>query len=210
MTILLAYLVGSTPTGFLMGKARGIDIRVVGSGNIGATNVFRTLGVPAGIAVMLIDVAKGWIAVALVARWCNGLFLGGYSELTQEWVRLCAGFGAVLGHNYTCWLKFKGGKGISTSAGALAALVPVPLLIILTVFVIVLTTTRYVSLASMAASFTLPFATWFTGLSGNLIGVTAAMAALAIYKHKANIQRLIHGTESRVGRKKPGLFKQPT
>jgi len=210
VTALIAYFVGSTPTGFLVGKARSIDIRVVGSGNIGATNVFRILGVPAGIFVMLVDAAKGWISVALVAKWCAAVFLVGYSDLTQEWLRLCAGLGAVLGHNYTCWLRFKGGKGISTSAGVLTALVPVPLLIILTVFVLVLATTRYVSLASVAASLTLPFATWLTGRSGNLIGVTAAMAALAIYKHKTNIQRLIQGTENRVGRKRssPEMPKQ--
>jgi glycerol-3-phosphate acyltransferase PlsY len=200
---LLAYLVGSTPTGFLVAKARGVDIRAVGSGNIGATNVFRVLGVPAGTFVMVADAAKGWFSAKLVAKWAATVFLAGYSDLTVEWLALCAGFGAVLGHNYTCWLRFKGGKGISTSAGVLLAIVPVPLMIILTVFVIVLATTRYVSLASMAASFTLPFATWLTGRSGNLIGVTAAMAVLAIYKHKANIKRLIQGTESRVGGKQP-------
>ena len=200
---MLAYLIGSTPTGYLVAKARGIDIRSVGSGNIGATNVFRVLGVPAGSFVMVADAAKGWISVALLAKWLATVFLVGYSDLTVEWLKLCAGFGAVLGHNYTFWLRFKGGKGISTSAGVLVAIVPIPLLIILSVFVIVLATTRYVSLASVAASFTLPFATWWTGLSGNLIGVTAAMAVLAIYKHRTNIRRLIQGTESRVGRKKP-------
>jgi len=211
LTTVLAYLVGSTPTGFLVAKARGIDIRAVGSGNIGATNVFRILGVPAGIFVMLMDAAKGWLPAALLAKWLATLFLAGYSDLTVEWLHLCAGLGAVLGHNYTCWLRFKGGKGISTSAGVLAAIVPVPLLIILTVFVLLLLTTRYVSVASIAASFTLPFATWLTGRSGNLIGVTAAMAVLAIYKHKTNIKRLIQGTENRLGgRPRPPDAVPPT
>ena len=172
--------------------------------------MFRILGVPAGIFVMLVDAIKGWIPAFLLAKLFAGIFLQGYSQLTIEWLALCAGLGAVLGHNYTCWLRFKGGKGISTSAGVLAAIVPTPLLIILTVFVVVLLTTRYVSLASIAASFTLPFATWLTGLSGNLIGVTAAMAVLAIYKHKTNIKRLLQGTENRLGRKPRSVAPGPT
>jgi glycerol-3-phosphate acyltransferase PlsY len=115
---------------------------------------------------------------------------------------IIAAVAAVLGHNYTCWLRFKGGKGIATSAGVLAALVPVPLLIILSVWIVVFALSRYVSLASMSASFTLPFATWLVGYPLILILVTAAMAAMAIFKHKGNIKRLIAGTENRFGRKK--------
>jgi glycerol-3-phosphate acyltransferase PlsY len=103
----------------------------------------------------------------------------------------------VIGHNYTCWLWFKGGKGIATSAGVLLALVPLSLGIILTVWVIIFVTTRYVSLASVSASVTLPFAAWLTRESTTIVAVTGAMGALAVYKHRANIQRLLNGTESR-------------
>lgn len=205
LTALLAYLLGSVPTGFLVGKARGLDIRMIGSGNIGATNVFRALGTPAGIFVLLMDALKGWLAVAVVASICCNWAAPSASATLREWFRIVGGFCAILGHNYTCWLHFKGGKGIATSAGVLAALVPYALLIILGIWIIVFATTRYVSLASICASAALPPATWLTGGSATLIIITAAMAALAIYKHRSNISRLLGGTENRFGRKKPPL-----
>ena len=115
------------------------------------------------------------------------------------YLRLVAGLAVVLGHNYTCWLRFKGGKGIATSAGVLAGIVPVALLIILSLWIILFSLTRYVSVGSLAASFTLPFATWFTTKNWTLTLVTGAMGVLAIYKHKGNIQRLLNGTENRIG-----------
>ena len=135
----------------------------MGSGNIGATNVFRILGKTAGVFVLLADAAKGWLAVVLVAKWVADWFYPAAGPLAHEWFRLCAGIAAILGHNYTCWLHFKGGKGIATSAGVLVALVWLPLLIILGVWIVVFAVSRYVSLASICASFALPFATWFTG-----------------------------------------------
>ena len=170
----------------------------MGSGNIGATNVFRFLGKPAGVFVLLADAAKGWLAVFLVAKWVANWFFPDASALSREWFHLCAGMAAILGHNYTCWLHFKGGKGIATSAGVLVALVPMPLLIILSVWIVVFVLSRYVSLAS-----------WFVGKSLKLIIVTAALGALAIYKHRANIQRLIKGTESRISLKKPSPSGAP-
>jgi glycerol-3-phosphate acyltransferase PlsY len=202
LTALIAYLLGSIPTGFLVARARGVDIRTVGSGNIGATNVFRILGKVAGLFVLLADAAKGWLAVFVIARLVSGWCYPEAGATAQEWFRLCAGVAAILGHNYTCWLHFKGGKGIATSAGVLVALVPVPLLIILGVWIIVFAFSRYVSLASISASFVLPWAAWAFGQSRTMILVTAALAALAIYKHKANIQRLLNGTENRIGAKK--------
>ena len=202
LTALAAYLLGSIPTGFLVAKARGIDIRAVGSGNIGATNVFRQLGTPAGVMVLLADALKGWLAVAGIAYWCGQIFYSSAGPQAREWLRIGAGFAAVLGHNYTCWLHFKGGKGIATSAGVLAGLVPWALLIILGIWLIVFALKRYVSLASICASAGLPFATWLTGGSLTLITLTAVMTTLAIYKHKANIQRLMSGTESRIGARK--------
>lgn len=199
---MLAYLLGSIPTGFLFGKARGIDIRTIGSGNIGATNVVRSLGKGAGALVLLADAAKGWLAVAIVARLVSDTLHMPTDHLNQEWLAICAGLAAILGHNYTCWLHFKGGKGIATSAGVLIALVPLPLLIILAVWIAVFVITRYVSLASICASVALPFACWATARGTALVLVTAAMAALAVFKHKANIQRLLQGTETRLSLKR--------
>jgi glycerol-3-phosphate acyltransferase PlsY len=201
LTAVAAYLLGSMPTGFLVAKARGIDIRTVGSGNIGATNVFRAVGKPAGIFVLLMDALKGWLAVAVLAKMICGSVCPETSLQTQEYLRILAGISAILGHNYTCWLHFKGGKGIATSAGVLVALVLKPFLIILAVWIVVFALSRYVSLGSIAAAITLPFATWLTGQSLTMIGVTSGMSALAIYKHKANIKRLLQGTESRIGNK---------
>jgi glycerol-3-phosphate acyltransferase PlsY len=204
LTILLAYLLGSIPTGYLVAKARGIDIRTVGSGNIGATNVFRHLGTPAGVFVLLADAAKGLVAVMVVSNLVASAFHISAGSQTHEWLRLVAGFTAILGHNYTCWLNFKGGKGIATSAGVIGALVPWSLVIILSVWLIVLALSRFVSLASIAAAATLPFAAWLTRESLTIIIITALMAVLAIYKHKANINRLLNGTENRIGKKRAG------
>jgi len=201
LTILTAYLLGSIPTGFLVGKSKGIDIRTVGSGNIGATNAFRILGKPAGIFVLLADALKGWLAVAIVAPLMQAWLAPSLNQIAAEWLRLSAALAAVLGHNYTCFLHFKGGKGIATSAGVLIALVPWALLIIGIVFLVVVALTRYISLGSISASFTLPFATWITTKSINMTVVTAIMATLAIYKHRGNIKRLLEGTESQFGRK---------
>ena len=192
-----AYLLGSIPTGYLLARAKGIDIRTVGSGNIGATNVMRILGKPAGIFVSLMDALKGWVAVEGVTHLV--FFLFGKPLSDPVIFRIVAAFAAVFGHNYTCWLNFKGGKGVATSAGVLAALVPAAMMMSLGVWVILIALTRYVSIGSIAGSFTLPFATWFWTKNWTLTIATGAMGALAIYKHKANIQRLLSGTESRVG-----------
>jgi acyl phosphate:glycerol-3-phosphate acyltransferase len=198
-TALAAYLIGSLPTGYLVARARGIDIREKGSGNIGATNVFRILGKPAGIFVLVVDGLKGYAACA----WISDLMLRWFAnpEIAGETVRITAGIAAILGHNYTCWLRFKGGKGIATSAGVLAALVPAALLIILAIWIIVFALTRYVSLASISAAFSLPIAAWVTRNHLSVVLVTTAMGALAIYKHRANIHRLLEGTENRIGSK---------
>ena len=209
VTLLIAYLLGSIPTGFLVAKARGVDIRTVGSGNIGATNVFRILGKTAGIFVLLADAAKGWLAVFVVARLVCGWCYPGAEKQAQEWFNLGAGVAAILGHIYTCWLHFKGGKGIATSAGVLLALVPGALLIALGIWIVVFALSRYVSLASISAAFSLPFAAWLRGESKTIIAVIAGLAVLAIYKHKANIKRLMKGTENRIGPKKPASSDSP-
>jgi len=199
----VSYLLGSIPTGFLVAKGRGIDIRTVGSGNIGATNVFRYLGKPAGVFVLLMDALKGWAAVVGLARLVALLVYPSADAQTREWLGVAAGISAILGHNYTCWLHFKGGKGIATSAGVLAALVPTALVIALGIWGVVCVATRYVSLGSIVAAFSLPFLAWLTGASVTMIWVAGIMGALAIYKHKTNIRRLLNGTENRIGGKKP-------
>jgi len=194
---ILGYLLGSIPTGFMVAKSRGIDIRTVGSGNIGATNVLRTLGKPAGIAVLLADAFKGWSAVVLLPLLVSLLFGLSPDRVTREVYAILGGVSAILGHNYTCWLQFKGGKGIATSAGVLVALVPWALLIILALWILTFAFTRYVSLASIAAAVALPFAAALTKESVIKVLITSAMSILAIYKHRANIQRLLAGTEPR-------------
>ena len=201
--ILLSYLLGSIPTGYLVAKAKGVDIRSVGSGNIGATNVFRILGKGAGIFVLTADALKGALAVLVVAPviWGEPPCHCHDHELVQA--QGFAGISAILGHNYTCWLKFKGGKGIATTAGVFAALAPGALGIALSAWLVVFAASRYVSLASIVAAVALPLAVWLMGNGALLIGVSTALGALAIYKHKANLQRLLAGTESRIGAKKP-------
>jgi glycerol-3-phosphate acyltransferase PlsY len=203
LVALFAYLLGSIPTGYLVAKAKGIDIRSVGSGNIGATNAMRVLGKPAGIAVLLADALKGLVAAALVLNFSPamhdampGVFPADDSGRFN--LAVFAGLCAVLGHNYTCWLRFKGGKGIATTAGVYFALAPLSVSIALGVWIILFVATRYVSIASIAAAVALPTAVWLTQSSLFLGLVTTALGALAIYKHKANIQRLMAGTENRI------------
>lgn len=200
LALIFAYLFGSLPTGYLVGKAKGIDIRKSGSGNIGATNAFRLLGKKVGIFVLLTDALKGAAACLIVPVLVCALFKS--MEPKAPILALVAGIGAILGHNYTCWLRFKGGKGIATSAGVLFALVPLAAATILAVWIVVFLLTRYVSLASILAAATLPFAAWFWNAKAGTVWVCAGVAALAIYKHRSNVQRLLNGTEHRFASKK--------
>jgi len=205
VTALVAYLLGSIPTGYLVAKSRGVDIRTVGSGNIGATNVFRILGKPAGIFVLIVDALKGFVACRFVGLFAHRLIAGSLEmdSTTDEYLKIIGGVFAILGHNYTCWLKFKGGKGIATSAGVTLALLPLAMGISLGVWLLLLAITRYVSVASIGAAFVLPFAAWWPARSSRtMIIVAAAIGVLAIYKHRVNIQRLRNGTENRVGKKR--------
>lgn len=199
---LAAYFLGSIPTGYLVARSRGMDIRTFGSGNIGATNVFRALGKRAGTLVLLIDLMKGYVAVVVVSRLMTFSLLPGAEGPTREMLAITAGICAVLGHNYTCWLGFKGGKGIATSAGVILAWVPAALLIIAGIWLFVLAVSRYVSLASIAAALFLPAAIWLTRGSPRMIIIGIILGALAVYKHRTNIERLCKGTEHRLGAKR--------
>jgi glycerol-3-phosphate acyltransferase PlsY len=213
LVALAAYLLGSIPSGYLVAKAKGVDIRTVGSGNIGATNVFRILGKPAGVLVLLMDALKGFCAVVLVVNyyhelhdvWPRVFTLGEVADAQlREHLGITAGLCAVLGHNYTCWLRFKGGKGIATTGGVYAALAPLAVGIAFGAWLILFVVTRYVSVASLAAAVALPTAVWLTTGSLVLGLVTTALGLLAIYKHKANIRRLLDGKENRLSFKHKG------
>ncbi len=202
LTVLISYLIGSLPAGYLAGAIRGVDVRTAGSGNIGATNVFRVLGKTAGIAVLLVDGLKGFAAARWVPLLVNQWFPG---AAALDNLALAAGAGAVLGHVYTCWLKFKGGKGIATSAGVGFAWAPEACAVTLAIWIVVFAATRYVSVASIVAAVVLPLAVWAFKYGTKMTIVMTGLGILAICKHKANIRRLLDGTENRVSAKK----KQP-
>ncbi len=208
-----SYFLGSIPTGFLWAKARGIDIRKVGSGNIGATNVMRALGKGPGLAVLLIDAAKGFLPVLLLPRSLIFMQLGDDGSHAQNLIRAmqitCCIF-VIAGHNWTCWLKFKGGKGVATSAGALLAFLPVPFLCAFGVWVIVFAIWRYVSLASIVGAVAMPIATVFYEKDTATFVFTVVLAVVVIYKHRPNIQRLLAGTEKRIGGRKEAGGKGAT
>lgn len=202
---LFAYLLGSIPTGFLVGKARGVDIRKMGSGNIGATNVFRMLGRGPGILVFVCDALKGLAAVLAARGLLGSAWLPDAAGFVLASAGITAGIAAILGHNFTPWLGFKGGKGIATSAGVLLGILPIAMLGALGAWLALFYSTRYVSVASMGAALALPAVTGllvaFHGADRSLLWFSLAVGALAIWRHRSNIARLRAGTESRIERK---------
>ena len=208
VTALTSFLAGSIPTGWLVARLFKLDIQAVGSGNIGATNVFRVLGRGAGLFVLTVDAMKGVIAVLGVPVLIAACFLtkGIQPPESWAWLPIVGGLWAVLGHNYTPWLRFRGGKGIATSAGVLVSLLPIAFGFALITFLVVLAFTSYVSLASLVAALILPFAAWLTQSNPRLVWLAAVLAALAFYKHRSNIRRLIAGKENRFNQPKPPAF----
>ena len=198
-----SYLLGSIPFGFLAGRLAGIDIRKAGSGNVGATNVVRVLGKRYGYPVFALDFLKGFGAVKVSMLMATGRPAEWNSS---EIVGILAAMSSILGHLYPPWLKFKGGKGVATSAGALLALTPVPTLIGVAIWLIVFWMTRYVSLASITATVVLPIVILVvTSQDPNngkpLVYASACVAAVVIWRHRSNLSRLIRGTEPRFTRK---------
>ncbi len=190
-----SYLIGAIPASFIMGKlVRGIDLREHGSGNLGAANTFRVLGPRAAIPVLLFDIGKGFVAVWYLSKIGGG----------NVWIAMLAAVTVVLGHNYSIFLRFSGGKGVGTTAGAFLALAPQALAICIGVWIVMLLVTRIVSLASMVAAVSLPVS---IVLSERLLGadshplvlaLSILVALLVIYKHRPNIRRLREGTEKRI------------
>jgi len=206
LILTLSYLAGSIPTSILAGRLlRGIDIRRHGSGNAGATNTFRVLGWKAGLAVAAIDVAKGFLAVLLIARIRISGGPGAAAVLIQppSLLPVLAGCAAILGHIFPVFARFRGGKGVGTGAGAMFALHPAVAGCCLFVFVVTALLTGYVSLSSILASITLPVSYLvITALQGEpfdaaWIVFTWCVAAAIVYMHRKNIRRLFRGTESR-------------
>ncbi len=189
----VAYLFGSVPYGLILTKLAGLgDIRSVGSGNIGATNVLRTGHKGLAALTLLLDVAKG-VAAVLIAKWFGGLH--GFAILCS----LIAGFAVVIGHVFPVWLKFKGGKGVATTFGVILALTPGTGAVTGAVWIFMLLVFRYSSLAAIAAAVVAPlFAFGYAGQSDGLL--TSALALLVLIKHATNIRRLLNGTEPKVGK----------
>ncbi|MBL8023047.1 MAG: glycerol-3-phosphate 1-O-acyltransferase PlsY [Elusimicrobia bacterium] len=181
----LAYGLGSIPTGYLMGRGlKGIDIRTVGSGNVGATNVFRSVGKMAGVATLLVDIAKGFLAVELAL-----IFLGG-----NLWP-LFAGVAVVGGHSWSFWVHFRGGKGVATSAGVFLALLPVPMGIALLVFALLFGLSRRVSVGSIGAAMVLPVAAQGLESPASRVLLALILSGVVIFRHIPNIRRLLRGEE---------------
>jgi acyl phosphate:glycerol-3-phosphate acyltransferase len=205
LAIVASYLLGSVPTGYLAGRARGVDIRTRGSGNLGATNVVRVLGWGLGIAVLLADVAKGVAAAALIP------YLTGYAG--SDWLRVACGLAAVLGHTFTIFLRFKGGKGVATTYGVFLALATMSTLLVFFVFLIVVAATRYVSLGSLVSAVLFPLLIWAVGEGGRNQATLVLAGVLAVgvfWTHRANLARLLKGTEHKLrGTEDPPGAKRP-
>ena len=212
-----AYLVGSFPTAHLLARSRGVDLGAVGSKNYGATNLGRTLGRSWGILCFVVDALKGALPV-LAAGWLIGALgapAGGISTATA-WCWLATALAAILGHTLSPWIGFKGGKGVATGFGALAAMWPVltlPAGLAILLWAAILAVSRIISLGSMVAAISIPCSVLVAALAANgLAGVRAAVpflvatgviAAFVVWKHRANIARMRAGTEPKVGAKKP-------
>jgi glycerol-3-phosphate acyltransferase PlsY len=187
--ILLAYLIGSIPFALILARRWSVsDLRLVGSGNLGAANVMRASGVRAGVLVALLDMSKGMLSVWL-AR-----------QLTTDAVApAAAGLAAVVGHIYPVWVRFRGGKGVATACGVFSILTPLAVPPAFALFLAVVWATKYISLGSLVASVVLPPLAYFTGSSGPTVAAACGAAVLIVFRHRSNFERLRAGTERRIG-----------
>jgi glycerol-3-phosphate acyltransferase PlsY len=186
--IVLAYFFGSVPFAFLLTRRRGIDLRLTGSGNVGAANVLRTSGVSPAVIVMVLDAFKGAAAVLMAQAMTQGAA-----------VPVAAGLASMVGHIYPMWLGFRGGKGVATGAGVFAVLAPIGLLVASGVFLLTIWATRFISAGSLAAAIALAIATALGHAPRAVIVGAIAAALIIIHRHRANVARLTAGTERRVG-----------
>lgn len=190
LTILLSYLLGSVPIGYIMVRVvKGVDIRSYGSGNIGATNVMRVLGKVPGIITLIIDALKGFIAV---------IFISALFGLRSDLLKIACALAVIAGHNWTVFLKFRGGKGVATTAGALIGLVPVVFLSSFCVWCIIFIIWKYVSLSSIFAAISLPGFLILYREPFSLLVLGIVIAVIALIRHKENIKRLLKGEEKKI------------
>lgn len=188
--MILSFLIGSIPTGLLIAKTKGIDLRKVGSGNIGATNVLRAVGKETALFTLLGDIAKGAVPVAIGKFFGWGIFDAGI-----------LGLSAILGHNFSLFLKFKGGKGVATSIGVLLAFSPHVALLTITLWLLTARWTRYSSLSALVSFGLLPLSIYIIDYSKEKMIIAVAITVLIFIRHAANIKRLIQGTESKIGQR---------
>jgi acyl phosphate:glycerol-3-phosphate acyltransferase len=187
--ILFGYALGSVPFAFLVARRAGIDVRVSGSGNVGAANVLRTTGASLGVAVIALDISKGAASV-----WAAHAAAGTLDAMAA------AGAAAIVGHIYPVWLRFHGGKGVAVAAGVFSVLAPIAAAAAAAVFLAIVSLTRLVSLASIAATVTLPSIAMVSGAPPQVLGTAMGTGALILFRHRANLRRLVHGgTERRMG-----------
>jgi glycerol-3-phosphate acyltransferase PlsY len=191
--LVASYLCGSIPFAYLIARARGVDIRRVGSGNVGATNVFRTVSRPLGVLVFVLDMAKGYAPALWGARLIS-------DESTSALVQLSCGAAAILGHTWPVWLRFKGGKGVATGAGVLWAVAPSVAALAIVGWILVFAVSRYVSLASIAAALVAAAGSWgfYPARDPRPTAITM-LAAIVVMRHRSNIRRLLAGDELRAG-----------
>jgi len=186
--VVSAYLLGSVPSGYILGSMAGVDIRKAGSGNVGATNVARLLGKGRGALTLVADVAKGWLPV----------FAALQLEMSLTAVTL-AGAAAFLGHLYSVFLRFEGGKGVATAVGVLLALAPLVAMVLFAIFAVTVAASRLVSLGSISAAIAAPVSLWIVGYPPMVIALGGFIAAMITWRHRGNIQRLLAGTEPKLG-----------
>jgi len=187
--VFAAYLIGSIPFALLLARRWGtVDLRQVGSGNLGAANVMRSSGITAGLLVAILDIAKGAGSVMLAAKLS--------SDTTAP---VAAGLAAIAGHIYPVWLRWRGGKGVATACGVFSVLTPLAIPPALAIFLLTAMLTKYVSLASVAATIALPPLAYATGSSAVVVIAASAAAALIVFRHRSNLARLRTGTERRLG-----------
>jgi acyl phosphate:glycerol-3-phosphate acyltransferase len=229
--VAFAYLLGSIPFGLIVAKSQGVDLRAHGSGNIGATNVWRVMGKKWGLITFFADAAKGWLAVVLAMRFARHWAIHealprGHERITSldsehlGFIGIAAAVACILGHNFPVWLRFKGGKGVATSLGVIFGMIPLPGLIVFAIWGLVFKTSRYVSLASLIAAVSLPIVTlaimmlapargWYAVNSWAYFFFSVAAGGMVVHRHRANIKRLVAGTELRVGAKEETESTEP-
>jgi glycerol-3-phosphate acyltransferase PlsY len=200
LDLILAYLIGGFPSSVVLGKTlRGVDVRLEGSGNAGATNAWRVLGWRIGVVVLVLDTAKGALAATLVPRIANSALPISFAAAS-----ILCGLAAVLGHVFPIYIGFRGGKGVATAAGMLVAVAPIPVAIALGVFVLSIIASGWVSLGSLLAAWAVPLVAAFLppsrdGLSYPLLlALTIGLAVLITVTHRANLRRLLRGEEARI------------